>query len=348
MPTTWRHRGNPCSPTSGGSSSVSDVDAPTYRSPLLDLPGAVEGDGVDRGVAAHYGAISPEQRALESGQAFVDLSHRDVLTITGADRLGWLHSLTTQAFDRLSPGTPTQALVLSPQGRVEHAFHGVDDGETFVAHTEPGRGTALAAYLDSMRFMMRVDVTLATGTHAVLGLSGLRYAVIPRAELASAPDTYGTPAGTWAWEALRIAAGVPRPGLDTDDKSIPNEYGWQYDAATGTSDLMQAVHLDKGCYRGQETVARIHNLGRPPRRAVLLHLDGSAEHLPSHGAEVQLDGRRVGFVGSTARHHELGPIALAVVKRNVPVEETLLVDGVPAAQEALVDPEIGLHVRPAL
>ncbi|TNC37486.1 YgfZ/GcvT domain-containing protein [Mumia zhuanghuii] len=327
---------------------MSDLEAPTYRSPLLDLPGAVEGEGVDRGVAAHYGAISPEQRALEAGEAFVDLSHRDVVTITGPDRLGWLHSLTTQAFEGLAPGTPTQGLVLSPQGRVEHAFHGVDDGEAFVAHTEPGQGAALASYLDSMRFMMRVEVTLESQTRAVLGLPGLRFVVIPRSELTSAPDSYGTPVGTWAWEALRIAAGVPRLGLDTDDKSIPNEYGWQYDASTGTSELMRAVHLAKGCYRGQETVARIHNLGRPPRRAVLLHLDGSAEHLPAHGSEVVLDGRRVGFVGSTARHHELGPIALAVVKRSVPLEATLLADGVAAAQEALVDPEVGLHVRPTL
>lgn len=327
---------------------MSDHEAPTYRSPLLDLPGAVEAEGVDRGVAAHYGAISTEQRALEAGEAFVDLSHRDVVTITGPDRLGWLHSLTTQAFEGLTPGAATQALVLSPQGRVEHAFHGVDDGETFVAHTEPGRGAALVAYLDSMRFMMRVEVALATEAQAVLGLAGLDFAVVARADLPTTPQTYGTPVGTWAWEALRIAAGVPRLGLDTDDKSIPNEYGWQYDASTQTPGLMQAVHLAKGCYRGQETVARIHNLGRPPRRAVLLHLDGSAEHLPAHGSDVLLDGRRVGFVGSTARHHELGPIALAVVKRNVPLEATLLADGVAASQEALVDPEVGLHVRPSL
>ncbi|MGH1561478.1 YgfZ/GcvT domain-containing protein [Mumia sp. DW29H23] len=320
----------------------------TRRSPLLELPGAVEGEGRDRGVAAHYGAIGPEQRSLEAGDAFVDLSHRDVVTITGPDRLGWLHSLTTQAFEGLAAGTPTQGLVLSPQGRVEHAFHGVDDGETFWAHTEPGGGAPLAAYLDSMRFMMRVEVALVSDAYAVLGLPGLAYALVPRAELAAAPATYGTPVGTWAWEALRIAAGVPRPGLDTDDKAIPNEYGWQYDASTGTPDSMQAVHLAKGCYRGQETVARIHNLGRPPRRAVLLHLDGSVEHLPAHGADVELDGRRVGFVGSSARHHELGPIAYAVVKRNVPVDATLLADGVAAAQEVLVDPEVGLHVRPAL
>ncbi|KHL18974.1 UNVERIFIED_CONTAM: folate-binding protein [Mumia flava] len=315
---------------------------------MLDRPGAVEGEALDAGVAAHYGAIAAEQRRLEAGEGFVDLSHRDVVAISGPDRLGWLHSLTTQVFEGLEPGVETRALLLSPQGRVEHAFVGVDDGETFLAHTEPGAGAALAAFLDSMRFMMRVEVRDVTADHAVLGLAGQRFAVIERAALPDAPATYGEPAGTWAYEALRIAAGVPRPGLDLDEKSIPNEYGWTYDASSGSPDALRAVHLVKGCYRGQETVARIHNLGRPPRRAVLLLLDGSAEHLPEHGAEVTLDGRRVGFVGSTARHHELGPVALGVVKRNVDPEATLLADGVPAAQEVLVDPEVGLHVRPTL
>ena len=144
--------------------------------------------------------------------------------------------------------------------------------------------------------------------------------------------------GLWAWEALRIEAGLPRVGLDTDDKTIPNEAGL----------LGVAVHLDKGCYRGQETVARVHTLGRPPRRLVRLLLDGSVDHLPPHGADVTLDGKRVGFVGTAARHHELGPIALAMIKRNVPVDAELLADGVAAAQEVLVDPEAGLHVRPVL
>ena len=140
----------------------------------------------------------------------------------------------------------------------------------------------------------------------------------------------------WAFEALRIERGEPRFGLDTDHRTIPNEVGW----------IGPAVHLDKGCYRGQETVARVHTLGRPPRRLVLLHLDGSENRLPPVGSAVSLDGRDVGFVGSSARHHELGPIALALVKRNVPVDATLSVDDMPAAQEVIVDPEVGLHVRP--
>lgn len=306
--------------------------------PLLSLHGAVPGDAPDGGVAAHYGAISAEQRRLVAGGTFVDLSHRDVITITGPDRLTWLHSLTTQFLENLAPGVPTEVLLLSPQGRIEHGFSGVDDGETFWAHTEPGAGAALVTFLDRMKFFMQVSVADVSADHAVIGLPGLTWRIVPRGTLADLPAELGAPVGMWAWEALRIEAGLVRVGLDTDDRTIPNEAGL----------LGVAVHLDKGCYRGQETVARVHTLGRPPRRLVLLHLDGSVDHLPPHGSEVTSDGVRVGFVGTAARHHELGPIALAMVKRNVPVDAVLQADGVAATQEVLVDPEAGLHVRPVL
>jgi hypothetical protein len=152
----------------------------------------------------------------------------------------------------------------------------------------------------------------------------------------------------WAFEALRIAARVPRLGLDTDHRTIPHEVGW----------IETAVHLNKGCYRGQETVARVHNLGHPPRRLVFLHLDGSADRLPAHGDPVELDGPGtggsesgrtvVGFTGSAARHYELGPIGLALVKRNVPVEAPLLAGGVAAAQEIIVPPDAGANVQVTL
>ncbi|UYM06904.1 CAF17-like 4Fe-4S cluster assembly/insertion protein YgfZ [Solicola gregarius] len=315
----------------------------TSPSPLLKLDGAVGADAPDEGVAAHYGSNTREQRRFESGDGFVDLSHRDVLTIAGADRLGWLHSLTTQHFENLEPGHTVQALLLSPQGRVEHAFTGVDDGETFWAHTEPGRGAALIEWLDSMRFMMRVEVGDATDDWAVVGKPGLTYELVERDRLEAYADEAGAPVGVWAWEASRIASGQPRLGLDTDERAIPNELGW-----LTTPGRESAVHLDKGCYRGQETVARVHTLGRPPRRLTLLYLDGSAERLPVHGSALTLDERTVGFVGSTARHYELGPIALGVVKRNVPTDATLLADDVAASQEVLVDPEVGLHVRASL
>jgi tRNA-modifying protein YgfZ len=321
------------------------------RSPLLDRPGSVEADGLDAGVAAHYGSDLREQRALVAGEAFVDLSHRDVVTITGPDRLTWLHALTTQYFEGLQPGTSTTALLLSPTGHVEHVMYGVDDGETFWLHTEPGAAAALVEWLQKMVFMSRVEIADVTDDYAIIWRPGAaegehltrsgedslggHEVFLPRAELA---DLDGPAAGVWAYEALRIEAGAPRFSLDSDERAIPNELGW----------LGVGVHLDKGCYRGQETVARVHTLGRPPRRLTMLHLDGSENRLPVTGAPVTLAGRPVGFVGSAARHHELGPIALGLLKRNVPVAAVLEVDGMPAAQEVVVDPEVGLHVRPNL
>ncbi len=170
-----------------------------------------------------------------------------------------------------------------------------------------------------------------------------KYDLVPRAQLEKYAEAAGPACGLWAFEALRIARGEPRFGVDTDHRTIPNEVGW----------VGGAVHLDKGCYRGQETVARVHTLGRPPRRLVMLHLDGSENTLPTVGATITLPaddaaGRPVGFVGSSARHHELGPIALGLVKRNVPIEAQLDIEGMPAMQEVLVDPDVGLHVRPRL
>lgn len=322
-----------------------------YRSPLLATPGAVAATAPDDGVAAHYGDPFREQRRLVDGEGAVDLSHRGVLRVSGPDRLTWLHQLLTQHVEHLEPHRATSALVLDAHGRVEHALYGVDDGEAFWFHTEPTSAEPLRDYLEKMKFWSQVEVADVTDEFAVVWeprpepaerhLSRVtgrgRDVFVPRAELAAYVG--GTePAGVWAYEALRIEAREPRQGLDTDDRTIPHEVGW-----IGT-----AVHLDKGCYRGQETVARVHTLGRPPRRLVLLHLDGSVDTLPEHGAPVELDGRAVGTVGSAARHYELGPVALAVVKRNTPVDAELLAGGVAAAQEVVVDPEAGLHVRPQL
>ena len=306
-------------------------------SPLLDLPGAVAGDGVDGPVAAHYGSFNREQALLESGDGFVDLSHRDVLRISGPDRLDYLHSITTQFFEGLPGGQPTSALILSPQGHVEHALVGVDDGEAFTAHTEPGAGATLVEFLDRMRFMMRVEVGLVPELAVAWRPRG--FDVVVRDSLTAYAEAAGPAAGLWAYDALRIARGEPRFGFDTDHRTIPNEVGW----------IGSAVHMDKGCYRGQETVARVHTLGRPPRRLTLLHLDGSENRLPAVHSELKdVDGKVVGTVGSSARHHELGPIALALVKRNVALDATLDADGIPASQQVVVDPEVGLHVRPRL
>ncbi|GAC1327889.1 MAG: folate-binding protein YgfZ [Mycobacteriales bacterium] len=289
-------------------------------SPLLSRPGAVAADAPDVGVAAHYGDPYREQRALAEGVATVDLSHRPVLRIAGPDRLSWLHSLTSQHLTDLPVDTWTQALVLSPHGHVEHHLQLVDDGAAVWAHVEPGTAAALLEFLQRMVFMTRVEVADVTDDWAVLHSGGLDR-LLPRAELASFD---GDLAGMWAYDALRVADRRPRLAVDTDHRTIPNEVGW----------LTRAVHLDKGCYRGQETVARVYNLGRPPRRLVLLHLDGSDSELPATGDPVTFDGRDVGRVGTAVRHYELGPIALALVKRNVP-DDAALVAGATAAR---IDP----------
>ncbi|MFD8096593.1 CAF17-like 4Fe-4S cluster assembly/insertion protein YgfZ [Streptomyces malaysiensis] len=320
------------------------------KSPLLSLPGAVPGEGPDEGVAAHYGDLFREQRALADGTGFVDLSHRGVVTVGGADRLSWLHLLLTQHVSDLPPGQATEALILSAHGHIEHALYLVDDGETTWAHVEPDSQSDLIAYLESMKFFYRVDIADRTEDYAIVHLPAGsiteapedavvretphgRDLFLPRERLTAFAEASGPPIGALAYEALRVEAHRPRVGLETDHRTIPHELGW----------IGSAVHLHKGCYRGQETVARVQNLGKPPRRLVFLHLDGSEVKLPSHGAPIRLaaegeEGRQLGFITSSARHHELGPIALALVKRNVPVDAELIADSTAAAQETVVEP----------
>ena len=96
-------------------------------SPLLARPGAVPAQGTDSGVAAHYGDPYAGQRTLTRAAGQVDRSHRGIVRVTGPDRLSWLHSLTTQDLEHLQPGTSAQALVLSPQGHIEHHLTLADD-----------------------------------------------------------------------------------------------------------------------------------------------------------------------------------------------------------------------------
>jgi tRNA-modifying protein YgfZ len=347
---------------------TSPADDPTRSpSPLLSRPGAVVVDG--GAVAAHYGDPLREQRLLAEGAGVVDRSDRDVLAIPGADRLSWLHSITSQHLDRLPDGSGSEALVLSPNGHVEHHLVLADLGGTTWADVEPGTGAGVQAFLERMRFMLRVEPTLVTEQWAVISLVGPKGTevltaaglpdpsspyearsldsgfvrrmppigdgapvvdlLVPRAELdavAARLEAAGAGlAGFAAYEALRVEARRPRLGVDTDHRTIPNELPW----------LRTAVHLDKGCYRGQETVARVHNLGRPPRRLVLLHLDGVSEVLAEPGTPVLAGTREVGRVGSVVRHYELGVIALALVKQSVRADAALTVAGSTAA----VDPD---------
>jgi len=292
-------------------------------------------EGVDKGAIWHFGEPVKEQRALEAGTAWADLSHLSVVAVSGEDRLKWLHDLTTQFLSDLAVGLWKSAMILDPQGHIEYQFNLVDDGATTWIVIDPGYSQTLLTYLNKMKFMLRVDVRDATAEFAVLRAPGITtdiggpYALLPRSELVQMSATFNsvaTQVGMWALDAERVAAGRPRIGFETDHKSIPNEIGV----------LNGAVHMNKGCYRGQETVAKIFNLGNPPRRLVMLHLDGSDVAFPAKGVKVENDGVVVGFLGTVARHHELGTIALAVIKRNTPMDATLTVDGVPASQQAIV------------
>jgi folate-binding protein YgfZ len=354
---------------------------------VITAPGAVpvaalNPDSPDAGVVAHYGDPMREQRTLATSVGLVDRSHRNVLVVPGEDRLGWLHSLTTQHLTDLPPMTGTELLVLSPHGHVEHHAAVTDDGATTWLDVERGQAEPLLDFLTRMRFMMRVEPADVSADFALLSLVGpkvdealitlgvdpllppdavavpgpkfaagsvpsrptTRYSVailpdhggwarrmpygadllVRRGAEANLVEAAGVPlAGLWAFEALRVADRRPRFGFETDHRTLPSEVGW----------TAPAVHLEKGCYRGQETVARVHHLGRPPRRLVLLHLDGiTSEELPAQGTAVTTaEGRQVGFVGTAVRHFELGMIALALVRQNVPDDADLRVGEAAAA-----------------
>jgi len=291
--------------------------------------------GPDKGAIWHFGEPNNEQKALAKGNGWADLSHRGVISITGKDRLTWLHALTTQHLEKLQVATWVDALILDVQGHVIDQLFLVDDGQSVWLHLEKVRVAPVIEYLNKMKFMLAVEIKDESDNYAVLRAPGMAdviggpYALVPKVELKETTDAFNkshTQVGIWALEAERVAAGRARLLFEVDHKSIPNELGF----------LNKSVHMNKGCYRGQETVAKVFNLGQPPRRLVLLHLDGSMVAMPEHGAKVFLDDKEVGFIGSLARHYELGPIALAVVKRNVALDATLICEGVTATQEELV------------
>ena len=394
-------------------------------SPLLNRPGAVASapEDPDQAVPAHLGDPGREQAALAEGRAACALA-RDVVTVTGPDRLSWLTTLSSQVLTALEPGDGgAEALLLDAQGRITHALAALDDGRTLWLVTESGGGADLAAFLDSMRFMLRVEIAERPDVMA-LGALGEGLGALAQAARDTASDSSDAPdaqvdaaeaqvpligswrdpwpgvveggtsydvglerphpgegyragfilvpaermgavvrtflaaepsrrlAGALAWEALRIEAGRPRRAREADARAIPHELDW----------LRTAVHLTKGCYPGQETIARTLNLGRPPRRLTVLQLDGLGGDLPQPGASVRMGERTVGTVTSVARHHELGPIALALLRRAVPAGEQLTVEitevdeatgetvavgRVDAAQEPLVSPEGRAQASPA-
>lgn len=350
------------------------------------MPGP--GDLLSADTAWHYGDPLGEQRAAQRGVIIADRSDRAVLEIAGAERLTWLHTISSQHIATLADRSSAEDLSLDLNGRVEEHFVLTDiDGVTWI-DTEGSRGGPLLDFLTKMVFWAkaepaaRADMKVLTligpgaldgpvadlleiGADAVVYQAGglpeshhedeplgfwrrmpplgedldlpVVDLVVPEYVLTRWWDTLSEAgarmAGSWAFEALRVAARRPRLGADTDERTIPHEVDW-----IGGPDEFGAVHLDKGCYRGQETVARVHNLGKSPRRLVLLHLDGSVDERPVPGDPVTVGGRTVGRVGTVVDHHEWGPIALALVKRNVGADVELSV-GAESAVSARIDPD---------
>ena len=311
---------------------------------------------VDADIPWHYGDPFAEQRLLAAGHGRVDLSNRGVVRISGADRLSWLNSLTTQDFTL--PFTSTQALILSPQGHIEHDMHVVDDDTNTWLIVDAGCAQALVTYLNRMKFMLDVVIDNVSDEFAVIGApewvnegvvswtSSVTFAMtevddkyVPHRPAAWQVSEIITPrehkedileahsrVGSWAWEAHRIRAGVPRMRLDIDGRTIPHEVGL----------LASAVSMTKGCYRGQETVSKVFYLGKPPRRIVQLSLDGSPNVVPPSGTAVFHGDIEVGVLTSSVQDYEEGPIALAIIKRSVPVDAPLVVAGVAATQTVIV------------
>ena len=301
-----------------------------------------------------FGNPLVEQRDLLNGKAAVLLDSK-VIRVTGADRLKWLHALLSQNIVNLKPGDACEALLLNPQGHIEAAIHIVDDGETANLIVDESAAEHVLSHLTKMKLRTQVAIELQENAKVFASFTaplvnaelvwhdpwpgvypgGHRYAT----ETGETWDYYESiaessdlvEAGTVALDALRIAA--HRPSMaEVDEKALPHELDWM---ATG-------VHLSKGCYRGQESVAKVHNLGHPPRRIVLLHLDGSGHLLPDVGAPVFHGETEVGRITSAATHYEAGAIALAVIKRSVPEEAELSVgENISATQQVIVPQTAG-------
>ena len=336
--------------------------------------------GTEQYQKEQFGNPNIEQRNLAAGTAAVHLGARGIISVTGPDRLDWLHSLLSQNLKNLLPGVSAEALLLDPQGHIEQVIHFLDDGESawLIVEAE-GRETFLA-WLNKMIFRMKVEVADRSSDFSVLGhigagipqtfvsngislvwqdpwpgvvTGGVRYSMarpakwewteslVENSKVAAVLAEYEN-AGTMAYDALRVAAHRPRQLTEVDAKALPHEFDW----------MSTAVHMSKGCYRGQETVAKVHNLGHPPRRLTFLHLDGSGHFLPSAGDEIfeigadgKAEDRARGHVTIAAQHFESGPIALAILSRSVPEDAKLVVRGesgeIDAAQEVIVPASAG-------
>ncbi len=292
--------------------------------------------GPDNGAVFHLGNPSKEGKLIDSGEAWANLSHLGLLEISGKDRLNWLNDLTTQL--TLELGKIWQrAFILNAQGRIRFDLYLMDTGESTFILTEKDYILELEKFLNSMKFMLQVEVINLTGQRNILfidadgelagkSIEQLKVLTDIQFQQETLKLDLNNEVGSWALEADRIARKIFRMVIDGDEKTIPNE----------VEQLGKAVHMKKGCYPGQETVAKTFNLGAPPRLLKLIHFDGMQIDLPAIGAPITFEGAVIGRMGSSARHHLLGNIGLALFKRsflNSHPNANLIIDGIGAVVE---------------
>jgi len=272
--------------------------------------------------------------AVREGVVAVDRPDLATIALRGADVLRYLHAVCTQDTAGLRQGDAAEALLLSPKGRIEFAFRLAVLADGVLLDTDGDAAPALAERL--ARFVFRYDVTVAEPAKGAVSLLGqgadsaLALASVPGSpglvvhrtavgvDLVG-PDAPGAAASieragvavgpAELWELVRVERGLPRAGRELTDDVLAEEAGL----------LGSHVHLDKGCYPGQETVARVHNLGQVQRRLAGLRFGpGGPGGLPAPPTDlVTDDGRRAGQLRSVVDHPELGPIGLAYVRRVV-------------------------------
>lgn len=311
---------------------------PGHTWPMSDRPATVT-DAAALDAAFAHGA----------GAAWIE---RDVLTATGPDAASYLQGQLSQNVEALAEGETSATLLLQPQGKIDAYLRLTRTGpESFVLDTDAGHGDAALARLQ--RFKLRVDceLTLATvPTLAVRGPAATEPAAVGVQPAAGAltlparwagavgfdvlgpadPDaptertavatvegegvTVGSPADL---DRLRIALGVPAMGNELGESTIP--------AAAGIVD--DAVDFTKGCYVGQELVARIDSRGsNTPTRLCRVRIEGVADGgAPSVGAAVEVDGDAAGTLTSVADAADGGWLALAYIKRKVEVPSAAVI-----------------------
>ena len=287
--------------------------------------------------------------AMEEGCAIVDRSERGKLALTGGEAKEFLHGQVTNDVEALVPGEGCYAAFLTHKGKMLGDLRILDTGDELLLDTE--RVSLQELFNMIRRFKLGRDVelhkrTVELGLLSLIGPDARRLAGPvgsaehdnARAEIGGRKVTLvrtdvgvdvfcatedtatvraaleaagAVPAGEDAAEVIRVEHGRPRYGIELDDGVIPQEAGLNE----------RAVSFTKGCYVGQETVARLFYRGKPNRHLRGLRLGGPA---PS-GAPLRLGEREVGRVGSVAASPALGPIALALVRREAEPGSTLAV-----------------------